>query len=88
MTPREQLIQEIFQAPDPLINALLTLLRSNHSAEPSVAQKVVQLAEETKPSEPLPTVSALELAGDLVGCLESGIGDLSTNPEHMEGFGS
>jgi hypothetical protein len=23
----------------------------------------------------------------LVGCLDSGIGDLSTNPVHMEGFG-
>jgi hypothetical protein len=30
--------------------------------------------------------SALELAGDLVGCLE-GPGDLSTNPKYMEGFG-
>ena len=31
-------------------------------------------------------MSALELAGDLVGCGE-GPGDLSTNPKHMEGFG-
>ena len=31
-------------------------------------------------------VSALELAGDLVGCCE-GPGDLSTNPKYMEGFG-
>lgn len=30
--------------------------------------------------------SALELAGDLVGCIE-GPGDLSTNPKYMEGFG-
>jgi metal-responsive CopG/Arc/MetJ family transcriptional regulator len=32
------------------------------------------------------TVSALELAGDLVGSCE-GPGDLSTNPKYMEGFG-
>jgi Arc/MetJ-type ribon-helix-helix transcriptional regulator len=32
------------------------------------------------------TVSALELAGDLVGCI-AGPGDLSTNPKYMEGFG-
>jgi metal-responsive CopG/Arc/MetJ family transcriptional regulator len=32
------------------------------------------------------SVSALELAGDLVGCGE-GPGDLSTNPKYMEGFG-
>jgi metal-responsive CopG/Arc/MetJ family transcriptional regulator len=31
-------------------------------------------------------VSALELAGDLVGCCE-GPGDLSTNPKYLEGFG-
>ncbi len=30
--------------------------------------------------------SALELAGDLVGCVE-GPGDLSTNSKYMEGFG-
>ena len=32
------------------------------------------------------SVSALELAGDLVGCCQ-GPGDLSTNPKYMEGFG-
>jgi hypothetical protein len=31
-------------------------------------------------------MSALELAGDLVGCGQ-GPGDLSTNPKYMEGFG-
>jgi metal-responsive CopG/Arc/MetJ family transcriptional regulator len=31
-------------------------------------------------------MSALELAGDLVGCCK-GPGDLSTNPRYMEGFG-
>ena len=31
-------------------------------------------------------MSALELAGDLVGCGE-GPGDLSTNPKYMEGYG-
>lgn len=31
-------------------------------------------------------MSALELAGDLVGCAE-GPGDLSTNPKYMEGYG-
>jgi metal-responsive CopG/Arc/MetJ family transcriptional regulator len=31
-------------------------------------------------------MSALELAGDLVGCAEGPV-DLSTNPRYMEGFG-
>ncbi len=32
-------------------------------------------------------VSALEQAGDLVGCFAGGPGDLATNPRHMDGFG-
>jgi len=32
-------------------------------------------------------VSALEQAGDLVGCFEGGPGDLATNPVHMDDFG-
>jgi hypothetical protein len=31
-------------------------------------------------------ISALDLAGDLVGSCE-GPGDLSTNPKYLEGFG-
>ena len=34
-----------------------------------------------------PTVSALEAAGDLVGCIKGGPPDLSTNKHYMEGFG-
>jgi predicted DNA-binding protein len=31
--------------------------------------------------------SAYDLMKDGCGCVDSGIGDLSTNPKHMEGFG-
>ena len=31
--------------------------------------------------------SAYDLMKDGFGCVDSGIGDLSTNPKHMEGFG-
>jgi hypothetical protein len=31
--------------------------------------------------------SALEVAGDLVGCLEGGPSDLSINKKYLEGFG-
>lgn len=30
-------------------------------------------------------MSALEAAGDLVGCLDGGPGDLSTNKKYLEG---
>ena len=32
-------------------------------------------------------VSALDRAGDLVGCFEGGPKDLSSNPKYMDGFG-
>jgi len=31
--------------------------------------------------------SALDLAGDLVGCFEGGPADLASNPRHLDGFG-
>lgn len=31
--------------------------------------------------------SAYDLMKDGFGCVESGVGDLATNPKHMEGFG-
>ncbi len=32
-------------------------------------------------------ISALEQAGDLVGCFKGGPKDLASNPKHMDGFG-
>ena len=34
-----------------------------------------------------PFVSALDQAGDLVGCFSGGPTDLSSNPKYLEGFG-
>lgn len=34
-----------------------------------------------------PAVSALEAAGELVGCFQGGPADLSHNPDHMKDFG-
>lgn len=31
-------------------------------------------------------VSALELAGNLIGSVEGGLGDLASNPEHLNGY--
>jgi hypothetical protein len=41
---------------------------------------------ESTTQEPEP-ISALTVAGDLVGCLEGGPADLSTNKKYLEGFG-
>ncbi len=34
-----------------------------------------------------PYISALEQAGDLVGCFSGGPSDLSSNPAHLDDFG-
>lgn len=34
-----------------------------------------------------PFVSALDKAGELVGCFEGGPPDLASNPAHLDGFG-
>lgn len=32
-------------------------------------------------------LSAVDLAGDLAGCVDSGVGDLSSNRDRLDGFG-
>lgn len=44
------------------------------------------LAEEDTAAKP--AVSAYEMMEDGCGMVHSGVGDLSTNPKHMEGLGS
>lgn len=34
-----------------------------------------------------PAVSFYDVASDVIGSIDSGLGDLSTNPKYMEGFG-
>lgn len=42
----------------------------------------------TRPADGVePFVSALDRAGDLVGCFEGGPSDLASNPRHLDGFG-
>ena len=40
-----------------------------------------------QPAAPGPGSSTYELMKDGCGIVDSGIGDLATNPDHMEGFG-
>lgn len=59
------------------------------SAEHVSKSELVRRALETYLSQrhpALPRASALDRAGDLVGCFE-GPEDLASNPVHLEGFG-
>jgi len=86
MTPREQLIQEIFQAPDPLIEVLLKLLRLEQEGDQKIAQQLEQIADQDA-SIPKVSVSAYDLAQDLAGSVKGEPTDLSTNPDYMNEFG-
>jgi hypothetical protein len=48
-------------------------------------QARLSLSQSQQVEEPI--ISALEAAGDLVGCVKGGPPDLSTNKRYMEGFG-
>lgn len=60
--------------PDALVNQART-------AELLASDAVQQQAANT------PTISALDSAGDLVGCFNEGPADLSSNPCHLDEFG-
>jgi predicted DNA-binding protein len=48
---------------------------------------IVRKALETEPVELGDPPSLYERMRDGIGCVASGIGDLATNPKHLEGYG-
>lgn len=71
--------------PDPLNRRLEIMAKRQRVSKSEVVRVALENYLNGGQAEPRP-ISALELAGDLVGCCE-GPGDLSTNPKYMEGFG-
>lgn len=67
-----------------------TILEKLHTLTPQQQQEVIDFieflqfkAQKTEITEEEP-ISAYESAKDLVGCVESGIGDLSYNKKYLE----
>lgn len=60
--------------------------RKKRSKSSMVRAALEQFLPDAQVSPPKRAVSALDLAGNLVGSVE-GPGDLSTNPKYMRGFG-
>ena len=56
---------------------------SKHSNRPksTLVREILQRHQQSQRS------SALELAADLCGCVESGVRDLGHNKKHLKGFG-
>lgn len=70
--------------PEPLAARLAALARKRAQTQSAVVRDLLEksLAGE----ETVPPGSCLDLAADLIGCVE-GPGDLSFNKKHMRGFG-
>ena len=63
--------------------ALENLSRSTGKSTSDIVRRGLRLAFEESRGRP----SALDVAGDSVGRFKNGPRDLSTNPDHLEGFG-
>jgi metal-responsive CopG/Arc/MetJ family transcriptional regulator len=69
-----------------LRSGLENLVSTTGRTESDIAREAIQeyLIRHSK----LPTCFEIAEQAGLIGCVESGIQDLSTNPKHMKGFGS
>jgi hypothetical protein len=53
-----------------------------------VARGLVLALHEGKPQESAGVMTAFDSMKDAYGCVESGVSDLGSNPDHLKGFGS
>ncbi len=68
-----------------LEDALAKAAREAHVSKSELVRRA--LVAYTARQQQTPFVSALEQAGDLVGCFTGGPKDLASNPRHLAGFG-
>ncbi len=80
-TARSKLKTLSIKVPAALSARVVKLARSRNSTVSAVVRDAI---ERYAPEEGL---SFADAARDLIGSLNAGPGDLSTNPKHMKGFG-
>ena len=74
-----------FKADEGLVEKLDALADEQHAMRSELIRYAIEqyVESETRVAE---TLSAYEALKDVIGSVE-GLGDLSNNPDHMEGFG-
>ncbi|MFT4196063.1 hypothetical protein [Ottowia sp.] len=72
--------------PGALEDALAAASAQDHVSKSALVRRALETYLAQRESR-APFVSALDKAGDLVGCFEGGPHDLAANPRHLEGFG-
>jgi hypothetical protein len=71
--------------PDPLRSAIESLSEVTGRTESDLAREAIE--EYLLRNGSLPTCYELAEQAGLIGCVDTGKGDLSTNPSYMDGFG-
>jgi hypothetical protein len=71
--------------PESLRTGLETLVESTGRTESDLAREAI--AEYLRRHGTLPTCYEIAEQAGFIGCIDSGVRDLSTNPKHMQGFG-
>lgn len=72
----------------PLESTLATLVQRERVSKSELVRRALQTYAKQRADIVLtPAPSALDLAGDLVGCLSGAPADLSSNPAHLADFG-
>jgi len=72
--------------PESLEAQLSQLSQQSHVSKSELVRRAL-LAFIAQGKNTMPVVSALDQAGDLVGCFSGGPKDLSSNPAYMQDFG-
>ena len=71
--------------PEGLRAEIETLSKVTGKSESEIARQAIE--EFLERNSASPTCYDVALKAGWIGCFNSGLGDLSTNPKHMEGFG-
>ncbi len=72
---------------DQLEQALEQVIAEEHLSKSELVRRALTSYIVQRTTKTTPFLSALEQAGDLVGCFEGGPEDLSSNPKHLSDFG-
>ena len=75
------------ELPDDLAARLAAASEEKQVPPSQIVQKALEHALPVQVAGGTDRPSALETLGELVGCFDSGVTDLATNPKYMEGFG-
>ena len=72
--------------PDELVSRMDALAKTKHTSRSALLREALE--EKLKAAARKSPLSLYEQSSDLCGAGSSGVGDLASNPKHLEGFGS